>query len=57
MLRRGTHVFIFIHEYVAGILQHEQGHDQKPSLLRRWTVPTTAFANWTQAALDSLDSG
>ena len=54
MLRRGSHIFIFIHEYVAGILQHEQGRDQKPSLLRRWAVPTTAFANWTEAALRSL---
>ena len=57
MLRRGSHVLIFVHEHVAGILQREPGHKQKSSKLRRWAVPVTAFANWTQAALCSLDGG
>ena len=57
ILRRGSHVLIFVHEHVAGILQREPEHKQKSSKLRRWAVPVTAFANWTQAALCSLDDG
>ena len=54
ILLRGKRVIFFVHENVQGIIQHKEGHEQRPARLRRFAVPIELFATWTKEAVRSL---